>query len=583
MDRLNHGIPHSVLQFVPESVAREHIIIPLYEDGEKLIIASTNADDLALSDKLGFLIAKAVQLEEFSESQILSAINREYGVNERDWVDSYLYEAGDDDFDEVMDCELSVDGLVKSETREVLEQPGRIPATSATIWGKEQLRRAHDSGLQDYQEGQVSSYSGSEFKKGKADSHQRGQGMWFYVVEEGDQVLVRHTDGQLEIVKGPKRIFRGRKSFQPMRQYVAHPGQYLVVRFRNGEQKHLPGPIDLWEDPRIHQQITVQQALHLAAKEAVVVYHEPEEGAELTRRIVEGPTMFVPKPGEWLHQFSWHGAKGGSQGAEKIANALVFEKLWLMPDQMYHDVKEVRTSDDAVLTIKLMIFYELLDIERMLDTTHDPIGDFINAASSDVIEFTGKHDFERFKQNTDQLNELKVYKQLTNRAEQCGYRINKVVYRGYGAPDSLQQMHNQAIEARTRLQLEKANEQQSQDLEDYKLTCQMQRAEKRREEQTSEIEHELEMTKKKQKAELNQQQEREATLRDLKRERASLEVQLQYERDQLQQQHLKELRDMNVDLTSYLTQNRADRVIELRGGNQPHLHLDESTNTTKPE
>ncbi len=30
-----------------------------------------------------------------------------------------------------------------------------------------------------------------------------------------------------------------------------------------------------------------------------------------------------------------------------------------------------------------------------------------------------------------------------------------------------------------------------------------------------------------------------------------------------------------VDLTAYLTQGRADRVIELRGGNGPtHLHLD---------
>ena len=31
-----------------------------------------------------------------------------------------------------------------------------------------------------------------------------------------------------------------------------------------------------------------------------------------------------------------------------------------------------------------------------------------------------------------------------------------------------------------------------------------------------------------------------------------------------------------MDLTAYLTQGRADRVIELRGGNgvAPHLHLD---------
>ena len=100
-----------------------------------------------------------------------------------------------------------------------------------------------------------------------------------------------------------------------------------------------------------------------------------------------------------------------------------------------------------------------------------------------MVDFTGRHDFESFKQNTDKLNELETYRQLTGRAAQCGYRINKVVYRGYGAPERLQQMHDQAIEARTRLQLERATEQQAQDLENYKLDSQLARAGKRRAEQ----------------------------------------------------------------------------------------------------
>ena len=112
----------------------------------------------------------------------------------------------------------------------------------------------------------------------------------------------------------------------------------------------------------------------------------------------------------------------------------------------------------------------------MLEATHDPIGDFVNAATSDVVDFTGRHDFEAFKQNTGKLNELETYRQLTGRAAQCGYRINKVVYRGYGAPDRLQAMHDQAIEARTKLQLERATEQQAQELEDLQATAQMTRA-----------------------------------------------------------------------------------------------------------
>src|SRR5207248_7456637 len=124
-----------------------------------------------------------------------------------------------------------------------------------------------------------------------------------------------------------------------------------------------------------------------------------------------------------LPTFRWHASRGGSRCVHKVSNALVVQKLWLMPDQMYHDVTDVRTSDDAVLTIRLMIFFELTDIDRMLDATHDPIGDFVNAATSDVVAFTGRYDFEQFKRNTAPLNELDAYKQLLSRAAQCGYRI----------------------------------------------------------------------------------------------------------------------------------------------------------------
>ncbi len=48
--------------------------------------------------------------------------------------------------------------------------------------------------------------------------------------------------------------------------------------------------------------------------------------------------------------------------------------------------------------------------------------------------------------------------------------------------------------------------------------------------------------------------------------------------------HLAELHRLGVDPTAYLTQNRADCVIELRGsrGGATHLHLDPSHSTDEP-
>jgi hypothetical protein len=41
-----------------------------------------------------------------------------------------------------------------------------------------------------------------------------------------------------------------------------------------------------------------------------------------------------------------------------------------------------------------------------------------------------------------------------------------------------------------------------------------------------------------------------------------------------EQDHFRTLKELGVDLTAFLTQSRADRVIELRGNAPAHVHLD---------
>lgn len=397
--------------------------------------------------------------------------------------------------------------------------------------------------------------------------------MFYYTVEDGHRVLMKRPDGTMEVLVGPKRVRRRNCRFERMAHYVAHPGEFLIVRFRDGRQEHHPGPANLWLDPREHLEISKEDVLQIAAKEAVVVYSETE-GGQISRRIVYGPEVFVPRPGEWLHTFSWHGSRGGEKGYQKVPNALVFQKLWQLPDQMYHDVPDVRTADDAVLTIRLMIFFELLNIETMLGATHDPIGDFVNAATSDVVDFMGRHDFDSFKRHTAQLNDLATYSQLVARAEQCGYRINKIVYRGYGAPDSLQRMHDEAIESRTKLQLERATEQQAQELEDVKLERQLLRAQRQRSEQDSLIRHNIEMERRQREAQLTLGERERDFQRNQERMDQEQRRQLEQARKAHEREHLAELHKLGVDLTQLLTQGRADQVIELRGSQgDAHLHV----------
>jgi hypothetical protein len=549
-------VPRAVCELVPESLARENLVFPVGEDGETLRLAAVAFEDVALADKISFVLARPVRLIAASREEVESLIWEYFGeISGSETADSMLQEFSDE--------AISPSGPIRS---------GRAPAGYRA---PEAIRPKNPARVRAGHRDAAGRRSRSSLD---STSPVGDYGVWFYIVEEGQCVLVRNPNGSMDVINGPKRLWRGRRTFQRMAHHVAHPGDYLIVRYRDGRQEHLTGPAEVWLDPRIHQEVTCEEMLQVAAREAVVVYSQKDGTSSVQRRIEHGPTLFMPRPGEWLHTFVWHASEGGSEGVRKVPKGLVFQKLWLLPDQMYHDVTDVRTMDDAVLTIRLMIFFELLDIATMLETSHDPIGDFVNAATSDVVDFTGRHDFESFKQNTDKLNELETYRQLAVRASQCGYRINKVVYRGYGAPDRLQQMHDQAIEARTKLQLERATEQQGQDLESFKLESQMLRAGRRRHEQTAEVAHQVELDQKKQEAELRARESQYNFRRQQHRLESEFRLDHRIRQDAQERAQLAELSRLHVDLTAYLTQSRADHVIEVRGaqGGTTHLHVDPS-------
>merc|ERR1712139_108344 len=212
-----------------------------------------------------------------------------------------------------------------------------------------------------------------------------------------------------------------------------------------------------------------------------------------TRHVIKGPCLYIPTNAtEWTHEFSWHGSVSNDpdSNGRKVKGAVKFTKLRVCPEQTYFDVEGVRTKDDALVSVKVMIFYRLENIDVMLKETHDPTADFINSVSSDVIEFVASRSFEEFKAATDQLNNLTVHQQLTSRAKGIGFEVTKVVFRGYGAPQRLQKMHDDAIERRTKLALERENEDQEQHLLDMKLEHEQERLRKRRQMETDTKEHE---------------------------------------------------------------------------------------------
>jgi len=85
-------ISQSVIGLVPESVARENIVLPLRMDGDSLVVAINDPMKFEVIDKLRFILAREIKCEVAPNDSILTAINRHYGQSETESVDSMLQE-----------------------------------------------------------------------------------------------------------------------------------------------------------------------------------------------------------------------------------------------------------------------------------------------------------------------------------------------------------------------------------------------------------------------------------------------------------------------------------------------------------
>jgi type IV pilus assembly protein PilB len=107
LDYINLGevvIPPSIIELVPESVARENAVLPLGEDDGALTIIISDPYDVDTLDKLRFILDRKVEIALAPRESILEAINRYYGQTEAESADSMLQEFTDTaiDFTETM-------------------------------------------------------------------------------------------------------------------------------------------------------------------------------------------------------------------------------------------------------------------------------------------------------------------------------------------------------------------------------------------------------------------------------------------------------------------------------------------------
>lgn len=399
----------------------------------------------------------------------------------------------------------------------------------------------------------------------------------FFVIPQGDQWSVTDSEGVVTAATGPRTLRVMGAKLTKRRSFVANESEYLEVRFVAGHSEVVPGPASLFEDPLLHQQVLVKPGLNINNNEALIVYRDETDKSgdkKVQREVIRGPVLYKPRfASEWNHKFSWHGHDpSGGDLCRKRPHGLRFEKILLAPCGLYYDVENVRTADDALLTVRLMIFYKLESIEAMLDATNDPIADIINSVSSDVIGFCSARSFEQFKESAEQLNIPTLYQNLNSTVAVRGFSVSKVVFRGYVAQARLQKMHDDAIERRTKLVLERESELQEQKLKDERLEKEAQRDATKRGMELAQAEHVAAMAR-------NEFVARQRELAEAEEQKA----QQQAKRHTDELDHLTQLQArlglQGADMAQLLVakaHGTPAKLVQIVGDSKPVVHLDES-------
>jgi type IV pilus assembly protein PilB len=90
-------IPPSVIELVPESLARENVVMPLAQEGGSIKVIMHDPMDFETIDKLRFVLNREIEVALAPKEAIVEAINRYYGgtTSETESVDSMLQEFTD--------------------------------------------------------------------------------------------------------------------------------------------------------------------------------------------------------------------------------------------------------------------------------------------------------------------------------------------------------------------------------------------------------------------------------------------------------------------------------------------------------
>jgi uncharacterized protein (TIGR02996 family) len=87
VDLTGYSVPQNVIELIPESVARENVLLPLALEDKTILLAISEVYDLDALARVQFILNKDIKLILSEREQLIGAINRHYGKTELDSVE----------------------------------------------------------------------------------------------------------------------------------------------------------------------------------------------------------------------------------------------------------------------------------------------------------------------------------------------------------------------------------------------------------------------------------------------------------------------------------------------------------------
>ena len=369
---------------------------------------------------------------------------------------------------------------------------------------------------------------GIDFRTGKYTRH-----VWFgkRTIKEGESAIIWNLNGKHVQIHGPRRQYLFFSTIRFLDRFTAREGEYLELKYKDGRVEHQKGPVTMFLDPVVHDDVKVCQAVRLvSSSECLIVYSKPSDTVDnkegdkkVHRRIMRGPAVFFPRVDEWVHRFKWRSGEFDLLETKSL--------IWTYDST-------VRTQDNVEVKISGTVTIDIVSVENLLSQTKDPQTDVLAAIQRDLQLATASITLERIQL----VMLIRDFPALNTKCTQVGLSLVSLSIVGYKLPDKIEQHQNDLSAKQASLLSEQKMAKQKHELEFANMDVQMKRAE---------VEFQMRKTKQDQEiALLQQRDEAEQAL-----ERAKNQVKLDY---------YKGLSALNVNLTDYLVAQYRPSVTNMK-------------------